>query len=132
LKYSYGNLKVINNLNGEFFPNEIFCILGNNGAGKTTLLNIISGIIRSDEGIINHKNSSLIGEGRYPNYRTPICQHEDKLFDYLTVLEHLELFQNLKLGKINHDEINNILKELDLIDKENYPCRDLSYGEKKN
>ena len=131
LKYSYGNLKVINNLNGEFFPNEIFCILGNNGAGKTTLFNIISGIIRPDEGIINHKNSSLIYNERYPYYRTSICQHEDILFEYLTVLEHLELFQNLKLGKINHDEINNILKELDLIDKENYPCRDLSYGEKK-
>jgi len=128
---SYGNLKVINNLNGEFFPNEIFCILGDNGAGKTILLKIISGIIHLDEGEIIYKGTSLKKIGRYQYYSIPICQQEDMLFDYLTVLEHLELFQDLKLGKINHDEINNILKEFDLIDKENCSCGKLSYGQKR-
>jgi len=130
LDYIYGGLKVINNLNTEFFPNEIFCILGNNGSGKTTLLNIISGIVKQSKGDIKYKNYSLVINNK-PYSHVSICQQENILFDYLTVLEHLEYFQDLKLGKINHDEINNLLKEFDLIDLETYPCGILSYGQKR-
>ena len=131
LNQKYGDLKIINNFNGEFFPNEIFCLLGNNGAGKTTLFNIISGIMNPSEGDITYNGISLISNKSYLYQKISICPQENILFEYLTVLEHLELFQDLKLKKINHDEINNLIKELDLLDKENTPCGELSYGQKR-
>ena len=131
LTHNYGNLNVINNFNGEFFSNEIFCLLGNNGAGKTTLLNIISGIINPSEGDITYKGISLMSNKSDLYQKISICPQENILFEYLTVFEHLLLFQGLKLKSINHDEINNLIKELDLLDKEDIPCGQLSYGEKR-
>ena len=131
LNQNYGDLKVINNFNAEFFSNEIFCLLGNNGTGKTTLFNIMSGIMNPDEGDITYKGISLISNKSYLYQKISLCPQENILFEYLSVLEHLELFQDLKLKQINHDEINNLIKELDLLDKENIPCGELSYGQKR-
>lgn len=49
----YGKLKAVDHINFEVERGEIFGFLGPNGAGKTTTLRMLTGVIQSDEGIIN-------------------------------------------------------------------------------
>ena len=44
---SFGEKKVIENLNLEVKNEEILSLLGPNGCGKTTLLNILSGLTQT-------------------------------------------------------------------------------------
>lgn len=51
--------KLINSINLELYPGEIFAIVGPNGAGKTTLLQLISGLLQPTKGTIYHSSVSL-------------------------------------------------------------------------
>ena len=46
LNFSYGNIKVFNNLNLSITEGDFTTILGKNGSGKTTLANILSGNLK--------------------------------------------------------------------------------------
>lgn len=49
------NFDALKSISLDIYPGETLGILGRNGAGKSTLLQIISGIIRPDQGkVINH------------------------------------------------------------------------------
>ena len=48
-----GELEVINNLNLELNSGEIIAIVGPSGSGKSTILNLISGLLKPNEGKIN-------------------------------------------------------------------------------
>lgn len=52
LSKSYGNKKVLENLNCEVKTNSIYGFVGANGAGKSTLLRIINDIFKADSGSI--------------------------------------------------------------------------------
>ena len=52
LNKSYGNKKVLENLNCNIKTNCIYGLIGANGAGKSTLLRIINDIFRRDSGTI--------------------------------------------------------------------------------
>ena len=62
--FSYNNKKVFNNLNLKIKKNTITGIYGPSGAGKTTLIEIITGMIKPNEGEIiidgNRKENFLI------------------------------------------------------------------------
>ena len=52
LKKSFGDLKVIDNLDLNFKLNKVHCIFGPSGCGKSTLFNIIAGVVPADGGEI--------------------------------------------------------------------------------
>lgn len=52
LSKSFGENKIINNVNLRIREGEIFALLGHNGAGKTTLINIINGMFRATNGVV--------------------------------------------------------------------------------
>ncbi|WP_010579846.1 ABC transporter ATP-binding protein [Liquorilactobacillus vini] len=51
LNFSYGNKRVLKNLNLTIHQGEIVGLIGENGAGKTTLLNILLGLLPADQEI---------------------------------------------------------------------------------
>ena len=127
----YNSLKAVDNFSVDLFPNEIFCLLGNNGAGKTTLINIISGIIEPTDGDILLNDISIIINKSYLYQNIGLCQQEDIYFDYLTVKEHLEFMYRIKGNTINRDEIEELMKKINLIEKYNSLCCTLSGGQKR-
>lgn len=59
---SYGNKKVLNNINIDFTPGESTAIVGESGSGKTTLAKIIIGLEKQNSGkiLLNNKILSSI------------------------------------------------------------------------
>ena len=52
LNKSYGNKKVLENLNCTIKNNSIYGFVGANGAGKSTLLRLVNDIFKPDSGSI--------------------------------------------------------------------------------
>ncbi|MGQ9643314.1 MAG: metal ABC transporter ATP-binding protein [Ignavibacterium sp.] len=50
LSFSYGDIKILENLNFEIPENSFVSIVGPNGAGKTTLMKILLGLIKNFNG----------------------------------------------------------------------------------
>jgi zinc transport system ATP-binding protein len=50
--FSYGSVKVLQNVNFSVGPRKIVCIVGPNGGGKSTLLKLILGLERPESGKI--------------------------------------------------------------------------------
>ena len=127
----YDDLVAVNNFSGELYKNEIFCLLGHNGAGKTTLIKMISGSEDPNMGDIFLNNISVITNKNYLYHNIGLCQQEDIFFDYLTVAEHLKYMMEIKGGKGNKEEINTLINKINLQEKKDAICKNLSGGEKR-
>ena len=128
----YDDVKAVDNFNGEFFKDEIFALLGHNGDGKTTLINIISGAEDPTNGDILLNKESLIANRNLLYQNLGVCFQEDIFYPYLTINEHLKFIMDIKKkDTFNQEQIDNLLKDLDLIDQKNQVCSTLSDGQKR-
>lgn len=86
LSVSYGDKKVLDDLNIVFEQDCIHGLVGLNGSGKTTLLNVLYGLKRSDSGEILYNNRVL--------KRTDITflETENYYYSRITGREYLSLF----------------------------------------
>lgn len=103
LTVSYGNKKVLENLNLNMEEANIHGLIGLNGSGKTTLLNTIYGFKAVDRGTILHDGLQL--------KRTDIAYLETENFYYsnITGREYLSLFKS-NTAEYNPDDWNIIFK----------------------
>lgn len=60
LNKSYGDKKVLENLNCTIKTGSVYGLIGANGAGKSTLLRIIMGIFKKDFGVIEIDGKELV------------------------------------------------------------------------
>ena len=60
LNKSYGDKKVLENLNCTIKTGSVYGLIGANGAGKSTLLRIIMGIFKKDSGVIEIDGKELV------------------------------------------------------------------------
>lgn len=93
LTVTYGESKVLFDVNLRVHPQEVVACVGRNGAGKTTLLRTIAGFIKPAAGAIAANGESLIGRRSYDIARMGIkyVPQDKKVFSDLTVRENLEL-----------------------------------------
>ena len=127
----YDQLVAVDNFSGELFKNEIFCLLGHNGAGKTTLIKMISGTEDPDRGDIFLNGISVITDKNYLYHNIGLCQQEDIFFEYLTVSEHLKYMMEIKGVKSDKEQIEDLINKIDLKQKKDAICKNLSGGEKR-
>jgi NitT/TauT family transport system ATP-binding protein len=90
---------IFNKFNIQLNSEKINCIVGESGGGKSTLLNILAGLLDADSG---DRIGIEDGDVSY------IFQ-DDRLVDWLTVKENMELFIYDYYKK---DEANSKLKEI--------------------
>ena len=85
-------------------PGRITAILGPNGSGKTTLIKCILGMVIPDAGEIEVQGKSIKGEWIYRkqlDYLPQIARFPDNL----TVLELIDLIQDLRPGQSQAEEL---------------------------
>jgi ABC-2 type transport system ATP-binding protein len=56
---SFGKNQILNDVNFEVGPGDVFGFLGPNGAGKTTTVRAVLGLIRPDRGTITINGYSI-------------------------------------------------------------------------
>ena len=93
LNVSYGESKVLFDINLHVRSGEVVACVGRNGAGKTTLLKTIVGFIKPTSGAITSNKSSLVGLTAYvvAGMGIKYIPQDKKVFSDLTVRENLEL-----------------------------------------
>ena len=93
LNVSYGEAKVLFDMDLSVGPKQIVACVGRNGAGKTTLLKSIAGFLKPRAGTIASDNVSLVGRKPYDIAKMGIkyVPQDKKVFSDLTVGENLEL-----------------------------------------
>lgn len=124
LSYSFGNSKILKNINLNIEDNEIVSIIGTSGVGKSTLFNLIAGILDLQEGEITIDGSS--------DYKSKVAYmlQKDLLFEHKTIVENiiLPLIINKIEKKVAIEEAKKILKTFGLLDYANKYPKQLSGG----
>jgi len=92
-------IQVLRGVSFEVSAGQVVTILGGNGAGKTTTLKSISGLLRTEEGEVNH--GSIEFEGVRIDRKSPEEISRMGIIQILEgrrVLEHLTVEENLQGG----------------------------------
>lgn len=117
LSKSFGENRVLQDINLNLQKGEICTLIGGNGTGKTTLFNLITGFVRPEQGAINYNGNIL-------NKQNPVKINHfgiTRTFQDLRLITNLTVKENILLSfKNNHGEklINSLLPQSFL--KEHY------------
>ena len=127
----YGGFRAVNGLSFGVQPGEVLGLVGPNGAGKTTTLRCLAGVIPATQGTIRICGRDL---GQAPLAAKQVLAYfpdEPRLFDYLTVRQHLEFTARLYHIQDGEPHARQLLEELELADKANQLPSELSRGMKQ-
>ena len=123
LSKSFGDKKVLEDINLYIRRGEFITLLGPSGCGKTTLLRMIAGFLQPDEGSILMDGKELAG---IPPHERPL----NTVFQRYALFPHLDVYDNiafgLKLKKVPEEEIDKrVRKVLKLVAMSDYEDRDV-------
>jgi ABC-type Na+ transport system ATPase subunit NatA len=114
-------------------PGECFGLLGVNGAGKTTLFKGLTGGLRPTSGTIEVAGHDVEAELATASGSLGYCPQHDALCEFLTCLEHMQLYGHLydmPTATITTEAIKR-LAALGLDKFANRPAGELSYGNRR-
>ena len=87
---SFGDTKVLQNINVDIKPGEFFTLVGESGCGKSTLLRIISGLESPDTGSI-HINNNNVSNMDPKNRNVAMVFQDYALYPHMKVRQNLEM-----------------------------------------
>lgn len=125
LSKSYGNNVAIDEVNFTVPNGQVGILLGPNGAGKSTIIKSIAGLLRY-KGVIRIQGlpARTIEAKKVFAYVPEI----PNMFDALTVREHIEYIRMAYNSNITDEEVEKILKEFEMDDKQDKLGNELSKG----
>lgn len=127
----YGELTAVRELTFEVGAGEIMGLVGPNGAGKTTTLRCIAGIIPPTAGDVRIGGVALRDDPIAAKQQLAFVPDEPRLFDYLSVRQHLAFVARL-YGVADHvARAAPILADLEMSDKQDLLPGALSRGMKQ-
>jgi branched-chain amino acid transport system ATP-binding protein len=143
LSKAFGGFRAVHRANLSVNSGEIVAVIGPNGAGKTTLFNLVTGILKPDEGRILFKGQDLTG---LPAHK--ICKKGiTRSFQVVNVFSRLTVFENVRISVLSQqgktytwftpsralaqNETCEILESVNLMGKKDHICGALSHGDQK-
>ena len=127
LSKSYGERKVLKNLNFEVYAGEIFGFIGPNGAGKSTLIRIISGLSAPTSGEVFICGKSVQKNFEQAVANIGVVMENCQLYAYMTGRQNLNYLASLVKG-IKKEDIDRIVKTVGLENRIDDKVRTYSYG----
>jgi ABC-2 type transport system ATP-binding protein len=127
----YGEFRAVDDLSFSVPAGEVLGLVGPNGAGKTTTLRCLAGIIPAGEGRIALDGHDLRDDPVEAKRIVSFIPDEPKLFDYLTVEEHLKFVSRLYGTDGFRARGAQLLAELELAGREKSLPLELSRGMKQ-
>jgi branched-chain amino acid transport system ATP-binding protein len=100
VKY-FGATLAVDHVNFAVGEGEVLALIGSNGAGKTTLVNLVSGLLRADEGTIVFKGADVTAQSVHDRIAAGIARSFQlvNLFDQLSALDNVALSIFSRQGK---------------------------------
>jgi ABC-2 type transport system ATP-binding protein len=127
----YDQVAAVSDLSFVVRPGEVLGLVGPNGAGKTTTLRCLCGIIPPTKGHIRVGSFDLASQPIEAKRQLAFFSDEPRLFDYLTVEQHLNFIARIYQVQ-NYKEIARpLLEELEIADKTDSLPGELSRGMKQ-
>src|SRR5215471_16470284 len=127
----YGSFVAVDDLSFAVNGGEVLGLVGPNGAGKTSTLRCLSGIIPQTKGTVRICGVDLAVDPVSAKGRMAFFNDEPRLFDYLTVEQHLAFTARIYKVADYLAISNRLLEELELTDKRNALPSELSRGMKQ-
>jgi branched-chain amino acid transport system ATP-binding protein len=145
LRKSFGVTEIIRGVDLAVLPGERHAIIGPNGAGKSTLFHLISGHLRPSAGTIRLHGEDIAGMAPQLINRRGLSRS----FQVTNIFPRLSVWENVRcatLWALGHrysfwravdrlDDANRrteeILAEIDLLDRWRTPAGVLTYGEQR-
>jgi len=125
---TYGNLYAVNDLSFTVQKGDIFGILGPNGSGKTTTLSIILGIVKPDSGSFQWFNN---GQNVLNNKKIGSLIEQPNFYPYLSLTDNLKIVAEIKQVSNISEEIDRVLKLVNLFERQKSKFHSLSLGMKQ-
>jgi branched-chain amino acid transport system ATP-binding protein len=97
LTRSFGSLKAVDGVHLELAAGEALGIIGPNGAGKSTLFNLITGLIRPDDGAVHFDGCDIT----HAPPRARCIAGIGRSFQIPRPFENLTVFENLLVAAIH-------------------------------
>lgn len=143
LSKSFGGFMAVNRATLDVNKGEIVAVIGPNGAGKTTLFNLVTGLIKPDEGQVMFKGEEITGLPAHQTCRRGITRS----FQVVNIFSRLTVFENVRISVLSQQrktynwftpsrnlfnkETSKILESVGLIGKKDNVCGALSHGDQK-
>lgn len=117
LKKSYGHLEVLKSISFEVEKGSVFGFIGRNGAGKTTTMNILTGLIRFNNGEIFIKGKEFLKNKQELMKSIGYLPETPTFYNYMSAFEYLNFIAEIiGYGLKNKDkQIANLLGMVKLI-----------------
>ncbi len=108
LKKNYGRVEALKSISFEVEKGSVFGFIGRNGAGKTTTMNILTGLIRFDDGKIFIKGKDFLKNKRELVKSIGYLPETPCFYDYMNSYEYLSF-----IGKIIECDTKKIKSTVD-------------------
>lgn len=131
LEKAYGELKAVQGLTFQVAPGEVLGLVGPNGAGKTSTLRCLAGILPLTGGRVAVAGHDVAAEPVKAKQALAFLPDEPRLFEYLTVWEHLNFVARLYGVERWEEKGRALLAEMELVGKEKSLPGELSRGMKQ-
>jgi ABC-2 type transport system ATP-binding protein len=127
----YGEFTAVNDLSFSIQPGEVVGLVGPNGAGKTTTLRCLAGIIPPTRGTVRVGGHDIVSDAIGAKKQLAFFTDEPRLFDYLTVWQHLNFVARIYQVTVYEKIGATLLDELELANKKDALPGELSRGMKQ-
>ena len=135
LRKSYRGRRVVDGVSIEVKPGEIVGLMGPNGAGKTTTFNMVVGLVKPDDGVVQfaERDVTALPIHRRARLGMGYLTQEPSIFRKLTVEQNiLAILETCKLSAAERKtRLRYLLDELDLARLAKSKAYQLSGGEKR-
>jgi ABC-2 type transport system ATP-binding protein len=127
----FGSTAAVRGLSFTVRPGEVLGLVGPNGAGKTTTLRTLAGIIPPTSGQLRIAGHDLLADPIGAKRALAFFPDEPRLFDYLTVRQHLAFIARVYSVPGHEAVAQPLLEELEIADRIDSLPSELSRGMKQ-
>ncbi len=125
---AYGQTIAVSGLSFDVPPGAVLGLVGPNGAGKTTTLRALAGIIRPTHGQLAIAGHDVVNDPIAAKRELAYVPDDPKLFDALTIWEHLEFIASAYRVADFAPKAQALLAQFDLVEKQKTMAQELSRG----
>jgi ABC-2 type transport system ATP-binding protein len=125
---TYRETVAVDGLSFEVAAGSIMGLVGPNGAGKTTTMRALAGIIRPTSGRMSVAGHDVVLDSLAAKRALAYIPDDPKLFDALTVWEHLEFIASAYRVENFVSAGEALLEQFELVEKRGALAQELSRG----